>query len=65
MVKRKDSHIIDTRFTWYGEKAEEFLEIAKEEYGRPLPYGAVRQLIRLACARFVETKRKEKENEGV
>lgn len=63
MRERKDSHTIDTRFTWSGDKAEEFIEMAKEEYGRPLPYGAIKELIRLACARFVEAKRREKENE--
>lgn len=58
----KNPHIIDTRFTWSGDKAEEFLELVKEEYGRPIPYGAVRQLIRLACIRFVEAHRKERTN---
>lgn len=55
----KNTKIIDTRFTWSGDKAEQFIEIAKEEYGSPLPYGAIRQLIRLACAKFVEARRKE------
>lgn len=57
--KRKNEHTIDTRFTWSGEKAKEFIELAKEEYGEVLPYGAICQLIRLVCARFVEAKRKE------
>lgn len=61
-MRGKNSHIIDTRFTWSGDKAKEFIELAKEEYGKPLPYGSIKELIRLACARFVETRRKEKEN---
>lgn len=66
MTKGNNNHIIDTRFTWSGSRAKEFIEIAKEEYGTPLPYGAIRQLIRLACARFVEAHRKEgKDNERV
>lgn len=60
--ERKDAHVIDTRFTWSGKGAKEFIELAKEEYGFPLPYGAVRQLIRLACARFIEVRRKENNN---
>lgn len=54
---------IDTRFTWSGNKAKEFIDLAKEEYGSPLPYGAILTLIRLACARFVEARRKESNNE--
>ncbi len=61
--ERSNTHTIDTRFTWTGDKAKEFIELAKEEYGKPLPYGAIRALIRLACARFVEARRKE-ENDG-
>lgn len=60
MGDRKDIHTIDTRFTWTGNKAKEFIELAKDEYGQPLPYGAIRGLIRLACAKFVEARRKEK-----
>ena len=60
--KRKNSKVIDTRITWSGPKAEEFLKIVKEEYGIPLPYGAVRQLIRLACAKYVEIRRQEVNN---
>lgn len=56
---RKDAHSIDTRFTWTGNKAKEFIELAKEEYGKPLPYGAIRALIRLACARYVNAHKKE------
>lgn len=58
----KNTHTIDTRFTWSGDKAKEFIELAKEEYGKPLPYGAIRQLIRLACAKFIEARRKESDN---
>ena len=58
---KRNQHIIDTRFTWSGKRAEEFLELAKEEYGLPLPYGAVRQLVRLACAKFIEAKKKGEE----
>lgn len=57
--EKTNTHIIDTRFTWTGDKAKDFIEIAKEEYGSPLPYGAIRQLIRLACAKLVEAHRKE------
>lgn len=59
--ERKDIHTIDTRFTWSGPRAKEFIELAKEDYGSPMPYGAIRQLIRLACARFLEARRKEGE----
>lgn len=55
---KKDEKVIDTRFTWSGPRAKEFLELVKEEYGVPLPYGAIRQLVRLACARFIEARRK-------
>lgn len=68
MAKRKDSHIIDTRFTFSGPRAKEFLELVKEEYGLPIPYGAVRQVVRLACIYYLEARKKvlrEKENEGV
>ncbi len=58
--EEKGEHTIDTRFTWTGDKAKEFIELAKEEYGQPLPYGSIRGLIRLACARFVEAHRKER-----
>ncbi|GAH84588.1 unnamed protein product [marine sediment metagenome] len=61
---RKTLHAIDTRFTWSGSKAKEFIKLAKEEYGSPMPYGAIRQLIRLACAKFVEANRKEENNNG-
>ena len=59
MPKKENEHIIDTRFTWSGIRAKEFLEMVKEEYGKPIPYGAVRQLIRLACAKFIEANKKE------
>lgn len=62
-MPRKDTHTIDTRFTWSGDKAKKFIELAGEEYGKPLPYGAIRALIRLACARFVEANSKESNNE--
>lgn len=52
--------IIDTRFTWSGPRAKEFLKIVKEEFGSPIPYGAVRQLIRLACAKYLEANKREK-----
>lgn len=58
---RKDKHTIDTRFTWSGDKARTFIELAKEEYGKPLPYGAIRQLIRLACAKYVEANKRKEE----
>lgn len=58
-MPKKDIHTIDTRFTWSGDKAKEFIDLAKEEYGRPLPYGAIRGLIRLACAKYLEARRKE------
>ncbi len=57
---RKDIHTIDTRFTWSGNKAKEFIELVEKEYGSPLPYGAIRQLIRLACSKYIEARRKEK-----
>ena len=57
MSPRKDAHAIDTRFTWSGDKAKAFIELAKEEYGKPLPYGAILMLIRLACNRYVEARR--------
>jgi len=55
-----NGHTIDTRFTWSGKKAEEFLGLVKDEYGIPLPYGAVRQFVRLVCAKYLEEHRKEK-----
>lgn len=61
--ERKDIHTIDTRFTWSGNKAKDFIKIAMEEYGDPLPYGAIRTLIRLACAKFVEAHKREIGNE--
>ena len=61
MKNNKSNKTIDTRFTWTGDKAEVFIEMAKEEYGRPLPYGAIRQLIRMACSRLVEARRKDLE----
>jgi len=57
---RKDIHTIDTRFTWSGNKAKEFIELAKEIYGEPLPYASIRDLIRLACARYLEILKREK-----
>ena len=57
---RSDIHTIDTRFTWSGNKAKEFIELAKLVYGEPLPYASIRDLIRLACARYIEVLKKEK-----
>lgn len=57
--EQKNIHVIDTRFTWSGERAKEFLELVKEDYGLPLPYGAVNQFIRLICVKYIETHRKE------
>ncbi len=57
---RKDIHTIDTRFTWSGSKAKEFIALAKEVYGSPLPYAGIRDLIRLACARYIEVLKREK-----
>lgn len=61
-MPRGNIHTIDTRFTWSGNKAKSFIELAMEEYGRPLPYGAIRALIRLACAKYLEARRKESNN---
>ena len=61
MENKKEAHIVDTRFTWSGPRAKEFLELAKEEFGSPIPYGAIRALIRLSCAKYLEAHRKEKE----
>ena len=57
--ERGNIHTIDTRFTWSGSKAKEFIELAKDEYGSPLPYGAIRGLVRLACSKYLESRRKE------
>lgn len=59
--EREGPHIIDTRFTWSGPRAQEFLEMVKEEYGFPIPYGGIRELMRLACANFISSRRKERE----
>lgn len=56
--KQKNTKVIDTRFTFSGQRAEEFLEMVKEEYGLPLPYAAVRQYIRLACIYYLEARKK-------
>lgn len=58
----KDTHTIDTRFTFSGPKAKEFLELVKEEYGGLIPYGGIRHLIRLACIYYLEARRKAKDN---
>jgi len=61
MVNNKRSeHVIDIRFTWSGDKAKEFIGIVKEEYGVPLPYGSIGQLIRLACIKYANSRREEK-----
>lgn len=61
---KKDTHIIDTRFTFSGPRAKEFLDLVKEEYGTPIPYGGIRQLIRLACIYYLEVRRKTKDNDS-
>lgn len=57
---RKEIHTIDTRFTWSGNRAKEFIALAKEVYGDPLPYASIKDLIRLACSRYIEVMKKEK-----
>jgi len=56
--ERKDQHAIDTRFTLSGPRAREFLKLVEEEYGSPIPYGAIRQVIRLACIYYLEARKK-------
>ena len=62
---RKEIHTIDTRFTWSGNRAKEFIELAKVVYGEPLPYASIRDLIRLACSRYIEVLKREKGGENV
>lgn len=62
--ERKNTHIIDTRFTFSGPRAEEFLKMVKQEYGLPLPYAAVRQYIKLACIYYLEARKKTKNQES-
>ena len=57
--ERSNIHTIDTRFTWSGSKAKEFIELAKQEYGGLIPYGGIRHLIRFACIKFIEARGKE------
>ena len=58
--KVKDAKVIDTRFTFSGPRAKEFLEMVKEECGIPLPYATVRHYIRLACIHYLEARKKAK-----
>ena len=57
-----NGHTIDTRFTWSGPRAREFLKLAKEEYGIPLPYSSINQLVKMACSYYMEAMRKAKIN---
>lgn len=62
--KIKETHVIDTRFTMSGPRAKELLELVKEEFGLPLPYGAVNQFIRLACIYYLEARKRNKIQEN-
>ena len=62
-TRNNSKHVIDTRFTWSGERAEEFLELVKEEFGGLIPYGGICHLIRFACIYYLEVRKKAKDND--